>query len=84
MTIGGQVAEVRWVYYTAATLGRWSLEAGVFSGTIVSADSYRLQQRPLTVLIPKQGRPWEWPIADVAIVGNQLTGHVTVSDQVSA
>lgn len=84
MTLAGQVAEVRWVYYTAATLGRWSLEAGVFTGRVVDADPYRLQQRPLTVLIPKQGRPWEWPITDVAIVGGQLTGRVTVTDQVPA
>ena len=84
MTVGGLVAEVRWVYYTAATLGRWTLEGDVFSGRVVSADSYRLQQRPLTVRIPKQGRPWEWPIADVAIVGDHLTGHVTVTDQVPA
>lgn len=84
MKVAGVVAEVRWVYYTAATLGRWELDAGTFHARIVSADPYRLAQRPLTLVVPKQGRPWEWPIADLAVSGDQLTAHVTVTDQVTA
>jgi len=80
--IAGVVAEVRWVYYTAATLGRWELDAGTLHARMVSADAYRLAQRPLTLVIPKQGRPWEWPITDLAVVGEHLTAHVTVTDQV--
>jgi hypothetical protein len=82
--IAGVVAEVRWVYYTAATLGRWELDAGRFHARIVSADAYRLAQRPLTLVVPKQGRPWEWPIQEIAVVGDTLTAQITVTDQVTA
>jgi hypothetical protein len=66
------------VYHLAATLGRWSLDAGVFTGRIVTTDPYRLQQKPLTLVIPRAGRPFEWRLTDVAIVGEELTGHVSI------
>jgi hypothetical protein len=80
--LAGAVAEIRWVYYTAAKLGRWEIDAGQFHGRIVSADPYRLAQRPLTLVIPKQGRPWEWPIRDVTVAGEQVTASVTLPAEV--
>lgn len=80
MRASGLTAEIRWVYQTAATVGPWQLERGLFTGQIVSGDRFRLTQKPLTLLIPKRGRPWEWPITSITVTGDTLTATVMMQE----
>lgn len=73
VVLRGTSAEVRWAYHQAAVLGPWTLEAGALSAEIVSADSTRLSQQPLTFLVRRSnGAIWKWPIVTLTVEGAML------------
>lgn len=73
VTITGQSAEVRWGYYTAATLGPWSVVNGTLTATVVNADAYRVSQHPLVFVVIRTKGVWTWPMTSVQIAGQTLS-----------
>lgn len=77
-SIVGAAAELRWGYAVAATLGAWSVNgepgAWTFDAEIVKSDSFRLAQRPLTVVTPNG---WRWAVDSIAFGGNALTAIIS-------
>jgi len=76
VTITGQAAEVRWGYYTAATLGPWSLVDGQLTAIVVDADTYRVSQHPLVFEVTRATGAWTWPLTSVQIAGTTLTASL--------
>lgn len=78
-TVGGRQAELRWSYHVAASLGPWTLTmdrsgGGALTAQVVSADTFRVEQRPLTFRTVRQNAaPWEWPVTSLHIAGATLT-----------
>jgi hypothetical protein len=83
--IRGVVGQVRWAYYTAAAVEgytvvrnttprrpgvppRWRLKA-----RIVTADPFKMTQRPLLFVAPHAKGRWQWPIEDFTVTGGELT-----------
>jgi len=83
--IRGVVAQVRWAYYTAAAVEgftvvraqaprrpgvppRWSLTARV-----VTADPFKMTQRPLLFVVPHAKGRWQWPIESFTMTAGSLT-----------
>jgi hypothetical protein len=70
--IRGVVGQIKWSYYTAASIngyavrrsptGRWSLRA-----TIVLADSFKMTQRPLHFVAPHATGEWRWEIESLTL-----------------
>ena len=75
MTITGERGEVRWGYNVAVVLAPWSVQTNeggqrVLSGTVASADTFRVSQRPLVFVSPNG---WQWPITELQIAGASLS-----------
>lgn len=75
MTIRGATGEVRWVYLTAVTFGPWRLETdeSTLTGTLVSADDYRVTQGPLVAVVMVGRQRLTWPVEDLQISGQTVT-----------
>ena len=78
MVSTGATGEVRWSYLTAVIFGPWQAELGRLGGTVtaqvVSVDTFRRAQAPLTLLLGRStGR---WPILTLQIEGASLTATV--------
>jgi len=43
---------------------------------IVSVDEFRMQQRPLVVVVPAGRAEWRWSVTDLQISGTTLTASV--------
>ncbi len=72
----GPSAVVKWGYRDAAVLGPWSVTGhaaggGSLTATIVSSDTFRVTQAPLTFVHPN-GK-WTYPILDLQITDRTLT-----------
>jgi hypothetical protein len=80
--IVGEVAEVRWVYLQAARLTKWRAVRqrdepdAAFTATILDADTFRLAQSPLLVVVKTEAGTWRWPMTDVQISGTTLSARV--------
>ena len=78
--IKGPEGQVRWVYLPAITFGPWKFDGDFQSGTlhaqIVSRDDFRMQQRPLVVVVPVGRAQWRWSVADLQINGTELVASV--------
>jgi len=70
--VQGQAAELRWGYYRAATLGRWTIEDQVLRATATDVDTFRVAQRPLDFVVG--GR--RWPLETLEVVDHRVTGRV--------
>jgi hypothetical protein len=77
VTIAGVGGSVRYGYQTAAELGAWQVEGGWLVAQVKVYDAFRLQQAPLTWVIPNHvGPPTVRPLAEVSIMQGQLTARV--------
>ena len=74
-------ASITWGYYTAAALrtwtlskserGEWSLRAG-----IDRADPFKLRQRPLLFIAPREGGYFCFPIRSISVGKDYLTAQL--------
>lgn len=80
LTISGTSGTVKWSYLPAIVFGPWSYEGegsqGTLTAQIVSCDEYRLQQRPLTAVVPAGRVEWRWTVLDLQISGTTLRATV--------
>jgi hypothetical protein len=72
ITIRGATAEIRWGYHVAATLGSWTLTDHVVEASIVTLDTFRVSQSPLTWVVGSIRRPLE----GLQIAGGTLTARL--------
>ena len=81
-TIRGVVGEIKWHYYTAASINgyavtyhhqdkRWSLRA-----TVALSDAFKMAQRPLIFVAPTQKGDFRWPINSLEILDGKLTARL--------
>lgn len=67
--VRGVRAEIRWAYYVAATVNGFTVSRarGVWtvSAHLVSADAFKLSQRPLLFAASHNGGEWLWPVQTV-------------------
>jgi hypothetical protein len=75
--IEGFQAVVRFGYQRAAELGAWKVEGDWFVAQVVSVDSFRITQTPLTLeIVNKEGPPTRRPLADVTVYQGQLSARL--------
>jgi hypothetical protein len=79
LIFSGQEARVAWGYHTAATLRDWQVTVDkgtpdepkpvsrVLTATVVSRNPVAVTQRPLTLVVPRPGPAWRWPIGQLEI-----------------
>jgi len=72
----GAAGEVRWSYHRAAELGAWTLEGDQLSARLLTSDTFRLSQSPLTFVVPRPQGAWHWLIERVAVSDHSLTATV--------
>lgn len=81
MLVQGDLATIRAGYFQACTLRNWTV-SGVegdrtVRGTVVDADSYRLQQRPLIfVIVTGSGVVVRRALRDVDVADDVLTARL--------
>ena len=73
-TITGEAGQVFWGYHPVATVTAWSItktEAGdwALTGSLVSADTFRVSQHPLVFVAPNG---WRWPVLSLQITDASL------------
>ena len=78
LTLTGKSAVVQWGYAAAATIGPWAItvlpDGGTLTATVVSADTFKVSQQPLTFVVTRQpGHCWRWPITMLQIADGSLT-----------
>ena len=77
MTVTGVTADLRWGYHRAGTLRAWTVtksdEIWSLTATVVSADAFRVAQRPLVLVAPHAHGAWRWPVVELQIAGASLT-----------
>lgn len=75
--INGPSAEVRWHYQRAASLGPWTLTGDAtgcrVTAKVLDANTFRVQQHPLTFVVPRQHGLWTWPVISLQIADGSLT-----------
>lgn len=81
----GAAGEVRWGYHPAALLASWTLIAdqagGRLTAQVVSHDTYRVSQQPLTFVVPRpNGHVWTWPLLTLQITGTSLEATVDLKE----
>jgi len=72
ITFRGQAAQIRWGYHCAATLGTWTVEAGVLSAQIEHVDAFRVSQSPLMLVVGASSHPLD----GLQISGGTLTARL--------
>ncbi len=81
ITAKGHEGQVRWVYLPAITFGPWSFagegRTGTLTAQIVSLDEFRMNQRPLVVVVPAGRAEWRWSVSDLQVSGDKLTVSVS-------
>jgi hypothetical protein len=87
-SIRGVVGLIKWRYYHAAAIngytvtrgqtGRWSLRA-----TVVTADRFKMAQKPLLFVAPHAKGEWRWPIVDLEIRDGVVTAQLGMPEEVS-
>lgn len=76
-SITGAVGKLKWGHRDAATLASWSISAAPGGGQsltakIVSSDTFRVTQAPLTFEVPLSNGRWTWPVLTLQISGSTL------------
>jgi hypothetical protein len=71
--VHGAHAELRWGYYVAATLGAWTIEDQAFSATVREVDAFRIDQRPLVLVVGGQ----KWPLETIERTEDRVIGRVS-------
>lgn len=83
VSIRGSAGEIRWGYHLAASVGPWSILAegsgGTLTGTVVSHDTFRVSQQPLTFLVARTDgqAPWRWSITGLQIMDGALSASLS-------
>lgn len=77
ITWRGPSGQVRWAYYTAAELAAWEVSGSTLTATVVSHDALRIQQQPLTFVVPRSTGSWVWSIQSLQMTGTSLTATVS-------
>lgn len=77
MQLTGVEASLRLGYASAATLGAWSVvkqDDGSWSvtATVISADTFRVTQRPLVFEARHAKGAWRWPVLELQIATTSL------------
>lgn len=76
-TLRGPQAELRWGYHPAATLGPWTLQVdstgGTVTASIVTVDTFRVSQQPVTFQVTRPGATWRWPVVSLQIAAQTVT-----------
>jgi hypothetical protein len=66
LTVRGLAGVIRWGYFDAARVDGWTVtrttETWTLAARIVSADPFKLTQRPLMFVAAHQQGAWHWPI----------------------
>ena len=79
-TIAGVTGSLKWVYHTAATLASWKVVRSegswMLTATVVSADAFRVSQRPLAFVAPVSTGAWRWPVEELQITGATLSARL--------
>ncbi len=75
-------AQIYWGYQLAGTVRGWTAvrsqtDHGTVTATIVSVDTFRVSQRPLTFVVPHKHGTWRWPIATLQIADYTLTARLS-------
>lgn len=80
VTITGVHGQLFWGYALAGDVRRWTATRsnghGTLTGTIATADGYRVQQRPLVFVVPHDKGEWRWPLGTVDITNGVLTATI--------
>lgn len=76
VTMRGSAGKVVWSYHKAADVGAWELFGSTLTATLVTSDTYRLSQAPLTFVVPRPAGAWSWPLDTVHVEGQSLTATV--------
>lgn len=77
--IRGVVGQIKWSYYVAATLEGYSVRrdktSGVWSltGRVVTADAFKMRQRPLVFMAPTKHGNWEWEMVSHEVRNGTVT-----------
>lgn len=78
----GEAAELRWGWHQAAALSSWQINGDTATATVVSADAFRVSQRPVTFVTQSpKGYTWTWPVHSLQIDGAQLTARLGPSEE---
>jgi hypothetical protein len=66
LVITGVVGKVRWAYYDAAQVERFTVtrsgQQWSLRGTVVLSDAFKLSQRPLMFIVDTKQGQMRWPI----------------------
>ncbi len=76
MRLRGATGELRWSYLTAVVFGPWSIEGSTLTGTIVSVDTFRSAQAPLTAVVTIGKQRLAYPVEDVTLTGSTISAHL--------
>lgn len=80
-TVRGVEGALRWGYHAAGALGAWTVTKGddgawSLSATVVSLDTFKAAQRPLSFVATHATGAWRWPIETLEIQGAALTARL--------
>jgi hypothetical protein len=82
LSITGAAAELRWGSSVAASLGAWSVtgdpSSWKFTAEIATSNSFRIAQRPLTVVTPNG---WRWSVVSMDVSGSALVATIQSMEQ---
>jgi hypothetical protein len=77
MHIRGATGEIRWAYLPAAVFGPWRLDTfpggGSLEAQLVTQDTYRMGQAPLTALLHVGRQTLRYPVESVSVNGAQIS-----------
>jgi len=79
--IRGVVGKLTWGYFNAAAINGYTVQRGTdgrwtLTATVVSADRFKLSQKPLVFVAPHQRGDWRWPVQDYELKDGALTAHL--------
>lgn len=77
LTAQGPTGQVRWGYLPALTFGSWRFEGGntgtITTSQVLDCDEFRIEQRPLVVIVPMGRAEWRWSVESLSRSGDTLT-----------
>lgn len=78
MQVSGVAASLAWGYTSAATLGAWQASRQDdgrwrLTAQLISADTFRVAQRPLRFEARHAKGAWRWPVIELQMTSGSLT-----------
>jgi len=74
--VTGVNGALRYGYHSAGVLRNWIVERAddrwTLKATVVSVDTFKVSQRPLTFVAAVKHGSWRWPITELQIEGASL------------